>query len=158
MTRCVGVLQQGHRLAHERGIDLVQGALEADGAVPVHAALELEAKQGVKIDVGPDHPDLACREGPLVKRRVVVEATVGGVVILAFDPRPESAVDRVEAAGVGGAEQGQELSPAGPKKTLYFPLPSWLIGSRMDKTDAELGAHQREMPGAVVRAVVDIQA
>ena len=90
MTRCVGVLQQGHRLAHERSIDLVQGALEADGAVPVHAALELEAKQGVEIDVGPDHPDLACREGPLVKRRVVVEGHGGGCGDTRLRPTPRA--------------------------------------------------------------------
>ena len=44
------------------------------------------------------------------------------------------------------------------KKRSIFSLSGGLIGSGVDERDAELGAHERELLGAVVGAVVDEQS
>ena len=46
----------------------------------------------------------------------------------------------------------------GPEPPFDFSLAGWLVGTRVDEGDAELGAHQGELPGPVVGAVVDVES
>ena len=79
-------------------------------------------------------------------------------VVLALDPGPEAAVERVERAEVGGPERRQEAHAHRAEEALLLALARRLIGARVDERDAEPRAHQREVMGAEGRAVVDVQA
>ncbi len=82
------------------GADLVEAALEADGAVLGNAAAVLEAEDRVELVVRRGRADAARGQRPLVQRRAVL----------------------VEAGGRGLVEGRQELRSTGAEKSLDFAL------------------------------------
>lgn len=79
------------------------------------------------------------------------------VMILVFDPRPESAIEGLEIARIRVDQRGEELRPYGPKPSLELALRLGLKRSRMNKGHTEFGAYEGEMARAIRRAVVDVQ-
>ena len=79
------------------------------------------------------------------------------LVVLALDPGPQGAVQGVEAGGGLGGEVAQPGGAKRPEEALDFSLSGGLVGSGVDERDAELGAHERELLGAEVGPVVDVQ-
>ena len=144
-------------MADQDGVGLVHPAVQAHRAVFHHAAFDLEQEQVVKIGgrVGVAH--VRARERPLVQGGAPVEAAMGRLVVLALDPGPQGAVQRVEALGGLGAKVGEPGGAKGSEEALDLALPRGLVGSGVDERDAELGAHQGELLGAEVRAVVGVQ-
>jgi hypothetical protein len=64
----VGVAAQGDHLADEDGVDLVEDAVEADGAVLVDTALLREEEEAAEVDVGVGQADVGGALGPAVER------------------------------------------------------------------------------------------
>ena len=95
--RCVGVVAQGDELPDEVGVDLVEPAVEADGAVFHHTAFGLEEEEVVEVGAGVGVAHVRACERPLVEGGTAVESAVGGLVVLALDPGPQGAVEGVEA-------------------------------------------------------------
>ena len=124
----------------------------------VHAALGLEEEDVVEVCGGVGVAHGGAGEGPLLERCAPFEAAMGGVVILALDPRPEAAVQRLEAVGELGIEVGEPAGAKGSEPALDLSLSRGMMRSCVDEGDAELGADQGELAGAVVGAVVDIEA
>ena len=62
------IVTQGDPLADQRGIDLVDDAVEADGAVGFDLAHGLEQEQIVEIDTGLDEADPLGRGRPVIER------------------------------------------------------------------------------------------
>ena len=155
---CVGVVAQGDGFADEHGVDLVEPSVEADGAVFHHAAFGLEEEEVVEVEVGVGVAHVVPGERPLVERGAPVESAMGRLVVLALDPGPQGAVQCVEAGGGLGGEVGEPGGAKGAEEAFDFSLPRGLIGAGVDERDAELGAHERELLGAVVGAVVDEQS
>ena len=141
----------------EVGVDLVESAVEADGAVFHDAALGLEEEEVVEVEMGVGVAHVLACERPLVEGGASVEAAVGGVVVLALDPGPQGAVERLQALGGCGGEVGEHRGAQGAEEAFDFSLPRGLIGTGVDKRDAELGAHECELLGAVARPVVDVE-
>ena len=81
-----------------------------------------------------------------------------GLVVLAFDPRPQTAVERLDAVERAGVEVGEPAFAEGPEPSLDLSLGRWLEGLGVDQRDAELGADEGEVPGPVAGAVVDVEA
>jgi len=77
------------------------------------------------------------------------------VVILALDPRPEAAVQRLEAVERFAVELGEPTGANGSEPALDLALSRGMMRSCVDERDAELGTDQGELSGAVVGAVVD---
>ena len=146
-----GVVQQDDVLADERGVDLVQGALEADGAVLADTALEAVAEERVEIGVGADEADAGGGAGPGVERGFAVEAAVGAEMVLAFAPGGPAGVEGVEAAGVVLAEQGQELHAHGAEEALDLAA---VQGSRMQASPNQRECRRRwSSPIRIIRYV-----
>ena len=82
---------------------------------------------------------------------------MGGAVVLALDPGPQGAVERLKALGGGGGEVGEHRSAKGTEEAFDFSLSRGLVGAGVDERDAELCAHERELVGAVVGTIVDEQ-
>ncbi len=118
----------------------------------------LEEKHLAQVELGPGHAHVARAHGPGVERGRAVQTAVRRRVVLALDPGPEAAVERVERAEVGGAERRQEAHAHRTEEALLFPFAGGLIGARVDERDAQPRAHQREMMGAEGGAVVDVEA
>ena len=53
---------------------------------------------------------------------------------------------------------GEPGSANGAEVALDFSLPGGLVGPGVDECDAEFGAHQGKLTGAVGGSVVDVQA
>ena len=79
-------------------------------------------------------------------------------MILALDPGPEAAVERLQAVQGLSIEVVEPAGAKRPEVTLYLALPRWLIGPGMDERDAKLCADQDELTGAVGGAIVDVEA
>ena len=94
---CVGVVAQGDELPDEVGVDLVESAVEAHGAVFHHAAFGFEEEEVVEVGAGVGVAHVVACEGPLVEGGAPVEAAMGGAVVLALDEGPQGAVEGVEA-------------------------------------------------------------
>jgi hypothetical protein len=102
--RCGGIVAQGNVFSDERGIHLIDDAVEAHGAVFLDLALGLEEEDLVEVQGRVWEVHLIGAAGPALQRGLPLQGAVGGVVVLAFDPRPEAAVERFEAAGIFGGE------------------------------------------------------
>ena len=153
----VGVVAQDDGLADEHGVDLVEPSVQAHRAVFHHAALGLEQEQVVEVEAGVGVAHVVTGERPLVERGASVESAMRRLVVLALDPGPQGAVQCVEAGGGLGGEVAQPSGAKRPEEALDFSLSGGLVGSGVDERDAELGAHERELLGAEVGPVVDVQ-
>ena len=78
-------------------------------------------------------------------------------MILPLDPGPEAAVERLQAVDVI-AEVAKPAGPKGAEEALDLTLSRWLERSCVNQRNAEPGADQGEMTGAVGASVVDVQA
>lgn len=150
------VIAQRHRLADERGVDLEDDAVEADGAILLDLSFLLEEKERGQVLRG--QRDVVGGAGPLLARRGVLQPAVWRVEVLVLDPGPEALIERVERARIGLEQRGQELSADGAKPALQLALPLWRKRPGVDEGHAELGADEREMACAVGAAVVDVEA
>ena len=103
-----GVEAEQDGLADKRGIDLVDDAEEADGAVPLDLAFLLEEKHLVQFRFRPDQVDVVGGHHPAVERGHTVEARVRAPVILALDPGPQPAVEGVQTQKVGATRVRRE--------------------------------------------------
>ena len=155
--RRLGVVAQGDGLSHEDGIDLVEPPVQAHGAVLHDAAFGLEEEQVVEVEVGTGVTHVFACERPLLERGAPIEAAMGRLVVLALDPGPEAAVERLGAQGGIGVEAFEPGGAKRPEEALDFPLSRWLLGASVDERDAELGAHEGELVRAVVGTVVDVE-
>ena len=135
--RSVGVVAQEDGLADEHGIDLVESAVEADGAVLHHAAFGLEEEQLVEVEAVVGVAHVVGAERPLVEGGAPVESAVGRLVVLGLDPGPQGAVQCVEAGGGFGGEVAQPGGAKGAEESLDFSLSGGLIGPGVDEGDAE---------------------
>ena len=81
-----------------------------------------------------------------------------GLVVFAFDPGPQPAVEGVESVDGGEVEMGEPGSANGAEVALDFSLPGGLVGPGVDECDAEFGAHQGKLAGAVGGSVVDVKS
>ena len=156
--RGAGIVAQRHLLTDQRGIDFVDDTVQADGAIALHPARHLEQEQLVKVKAGLGEGDLITDPGPALERRVTVEAAVRGLMVLALDIGPQPSVQRGEARRVLGREVTHKLRAHGAEPAFHFALALRAMGPGVDEGHTELGAHQRQVLGAVVGAVVDIQA
>ena len=102
-----GIVAQGHARTDQAGIDLVHASVQRDRAVVLHRALILEQKQIVKIHLRIGVANLGGTARPALQRRVMVQATMRTVVILAFDPAGQPSVQGGKAGAVGGHQAGQ---------------------------------------------------
>ncbi len=93
------VIAQRDGLSDQGGVDLVEVAVQAYGSIFVHAPLCFEQKQVIEIELRrhPAHVGGALR--PFVQGRQGVDAAVWTSMILAFDPAPQLAVERIEFQG-----------------------------------------------------------
>ena len=126
--RRLGVVAQGDGLPHEDGIDLVEPPVQAHGAVLHDAAFGLEEEQVVEVEVGAGVTHVFACERPLLERGAPIEAAMGRLVVLALDPGPEAAVERLEARGGIGVEAFEPGGAKRPEEALDFPL---IVGRRM---------------------------
>jgi hypothetical protein len=83
---------------------------------------------------------------------------MGAVVILALDPGARRRLSASRLAVSSLRQAREQLRAHGLEPALDLALALRAIGAGMDQRDAELGAHQRQVAGAVVGAVVDVQA
>ena len=143
-------------LTDQRGVDLEDDAVEADGAIVLDLALLLEEKERGQILCG--ERDVVGGAGPLLARRGVLQAAMRRVEILVLNPGPEALIERVEGARVGLEQGRQELEADGPKPALELPLSLRREGAGVDERHAEFGAREGEMARAIRAAVVDIEA
>lgn len=150
-----GVVAERDGLADQGGVDLEGDAMEADRAVVLHLALLLEEKELGEILRG--QGDVVGGAGPLLAGRRVLQAAVRRVEVLVLNPRPEALIERVERPGVGLEQRGQELEANRPKPPFQFSLPLWRKRSGVDEGHAQLGAHEREVTGAIRTAVIHVQ-
>ena len=118
----VRVVAQGDPLPDEDGIDLVEPAVEADGAVLVYDARGLEEKDLVEVERGIGVAHAGRGERPLLERGTPVEAAMRAVVILALDPRPEAAVQRLQAVRGPRVEVGEPAGAKGSEEALDLAL------------------------------------
>ena len=151
----MGVVAQGDGLADEPGVDLVEPCVEAHRWVFHHAAFGLEEEEVVEVCAGVGRAHVVACEGPRVEGGAPVESAVGGEGVLALDPGPHGAVQRVKALGGLGGEVGEPRGAQGAEEALDVSLSGGLTGAGVDERDAEFRAHERERLGAVVRTVVD---
>ena len=144
-------------MPHEDGIDLVEPPVQAHGAVLHDAAFGLEEEQVVEVEVGTGVTHVFACERPLLERGAPVDAAMGRLVVLALDPGPEAAVERLEARGGIGVEAFEPGGAERSEEPLDFPLSRWLPGASVDERNPELGAHEGELVRAVVGTVVDVE-
>ena len=142
----------------EDGVDLVEASAEADGAVLHDAAPVLEQEHVVELRAGVGVAHVGAGGGPAVEGRVAVEAAVRGLVVVALDPRPQAAVEGLDAADGVEVEVVEPALAQGSEPSLDLRLRGRLEGPGVDQRDAELGADEGEMAGAVAGAVVDVEA
>ena len=154
----LGVVAQGDGVPHEDGIDLVEPPVQAHGAVLHDAAFGLEEEQVVEVEVGTGVTHVFACERPLLERGAPVDAAMGRLVVLALDPGPEAAVERLEAQGGIGVEAFEPSGAERPEEPLDFPLSRWLPGASVDERNPELGAHEGELVRAVVGTVIDVKS
>jgi len=114
-----GVVPEQDGLADQRGIDLVGDAVQTDRAVLLDFPLLLEEKEIAEIARQRDRPGVA---RPAIRRRVAVEAAVRGLVVLAFDTRPQASIERLEVVGVRLRQGRQQLEAHRPKPALELPF------------------------------------
>ena len=122
------------------------------------ASFGFEEEDVVEVEGGVGVAHAGRGQGPLLERGAALEAAMGGVVILALDPRPQAAVQGLEAVEDRRIEMGEPAGAKGSEPTLDLALSGGLIGPGMDQGDAEPGADQGELAGPVARAIVDIEA
>ena len=79
-------------------------------------------------------------------------------MVLALDPGPQGAVQRLKALGGLGGEVAQPGGAKRSEEAFDLSAPGGLVGPGMDQSDAELGAHERELLGAEAAAVVDVKS
>ena len=139
---CRGVVAQDDGAADEDGVDLVESSLEADGAVLHDAAPVLEQEHVVEHRAGVGIPHAGAGGRPPVERRLAVEAAVRGLVVLAFDPRPQAAVEGPDAVERVEAEVGEPAFAEGSEPSLDLSLGRRLEGLGVDQRDAEPGADE----------------
>ena len=87
-----------------------------------HPAPGLEEEEVVEVGAGVGVAHVRACERPLVERGPAVEAAVGGAVVLALDPGPQGAVQRLQAHRGGGGEGGEPSCAQGPEEAFDFPL------------------------------------
>ncbi len=68
------------------------------------------------------------------------------------------AVERFEAGGILWAQAGNQLRAHGLEPAFDFSLSPGPVRTGMNQSDAQFGAHQRQVPVAVMRAIVDVEA
>jgi len=130
--------------------------VERNGAILLHLPQRLEQEQLVELDIGVRIAHRVRRHRPALERGGVLEPTVRCVVILALEPAAEAAVQRREARRVFGRKAPDQLRADGAEEAFDFTLPLRTSRLGVDQRDAELGADEREVVGAVVRSVVDV--
>ena len=126
--RRVGVVAQGDGFADEHGVDLVESSVQAHRSVFHHTAFGLEEEEVVEVEAGVGVAHVVPGEGPLVERGAPVESAVGGLVVLALDPGPQGAVQRLKALGGLGGEVAQPGGAKRAEEALDFSLPRGLVG------------------------------
>src|SRR5690606_6695765 len=144
--------------ADEGCVDFVDDAVQAHGAIFLHAALRLEEEEFIEVEAGLGIAHVAGAFRPALERRLAVEPSMRAVVIFAFGPGPQPAVEGFKRSGIGGGEGREELRAYGPEPAFELPFSLRLIGTRVDERDTELGAHERKMMRAIVRAIVNVKA
>jgi hypothetical protein len=82
---------------------------------------------------------------------------MGRAAVLALDPGGQTTIEGREARGIRRAQAGQEPGAQRLEESLDLTLALGVVRPRMDQRDAELRAHQRQVLGAVVGPVVDVQ-
>ena len=132
--------------------------MQAHGAVLHDAAFGLEEEQVVEVEVGAGVTHVFACERPLLERGAPVDAAMGRLVVLALDPGPEAAVERLEAQGGIGVEAFEPGGAERSEEPLDFPLSRWLPGASVDERNPELGAHEGELVRAVVGTVIDVKS
>ena len=78
------------------------------------------------------------------------------LMVLTLDVGPEAAVEGLEGGEIMRGERGQQLSAYGTKPPFLLTLSLWLVSPCVDQSDAELGADQFELAGAVGGTVVAV--
>ena len=155
--RCAGVVADGDGLTDQQRVDLVEAAVEAEGAIVHDAAFGLEQKQVVQIDRLVEVADLLSAQRPLLQGCRGAETAMGTLMVFAFQVGPQAAVEGLDAGGVGGREGAEQLPADGAEEPFDLALARRLMGPGVDEGDAELGADQRQVLGSIVGAVVDVQ-
>ena len=79
-------------------------------------------------------------------------------MVLALHPGPQPSVEVVDAVDGVQVEVGEPGSAKGAEVAFDLSLPGGLIGSGVDERDAEFGAHQGELVGAIAGTVIHIQS
>ena len=130
------VLQQGHLLADQRGVNLGEDGVQADRAILVHQVLVAEAEEPVRVGAA----QVFRRRGPLVQRRAPVQAAVCALVVLAFQPRAQLGVERGQRARVGLVQVRPELGPHGAEEALDLAFADRLVGAGVDQMHFQFGA------------------
>ena len=107
---CAGIVAQRHGVADESGVDFEERAVQAHGAIALNAALGLEEEQGIQIEAWAGQAHLLGAHGPAIQRRLILEAAMRRLVILALDPGPQTAIEGLEAVGVGRGEAAERAA------------------------------------------------
>jgi hypothetical protein len=102
-----GVIAERDGLADQRGVDLEDDAVEADGAVVLDLALLFKEKE--LGEVLRRERDVVGGAGPLLAGRGILQPAMGRVEVLVLDPGPEALIERVERTRVGLEQCGEEL-------------------------------------------------
>ena len=117
-------MQQDDVLADKRGIDLVEGAEQADSAVLADAALEAEAKERVEIGFRCDQADVGGGAGPALERGLAVEAAMRAEMVLTLaSRRPRRALSASRLRVSSALRLGSSCALQVRKNLSIFPFP-----------------------------------
>ena len=129
---CGGVIAHGDVFADERGVDLVDGAVQTQCSVFLDPVFGLEEEQLVEVEGGLWVSDFVGRLCPALEWSLAIESAMRGVMVLAFDKGPEFAVEGFEGGGVIGAEVSQQLGANGSEPALDVSFSLWLVRTCVD--------------------------
>jgi hypothetical protein len=146
------LVSEHDRPVDQVSVDLVQPAIEAHEPILSDFALGFEEKDVVDVSLG--RSDIVREPGPSIQRRFV-EGGMRCLMILAFDPRPEPAIERLEGAEIIVAEPDKEPAAYCPKEPLDLSLGLRVMGARVHQRDAELRHDDAELVTPKRAPVVD---
>ena len=144
----------GDHLASEVAVrDLVQGSVDAQGGVLVHAALGAD-HEGLAKDVGL-YPHLCVALGEDGRGGPPEDARVWSCLVIAREPGVELLIDLRERRNV--TEMVERLASERAPKALHFAPSLGIVRARVQQADAEPCAGCREHGAPIGRAVVEIE-
>ena len=144
-------------LAAEIDGGLPQPALQAEGGVQAHPALDPGKEEALPVGLGIGGAQVEGALGEALGRGLALQGAVRSLVVFAFDPAPEPGVEFFQASDRVDGQAGLKVHLEGAKPPLLLSLGPGRVGLGVAEAHIQVGAHDPQMMAGEDFALVGVE-